>query len=155
MDDKDRVRVDLLKFRRKAYLSYPEGSEERKVFLKIILQNELYNTEKEVPQELCQFIIEGEKIVLKNAIKEFLVGLLIAFSFYAASIMARHAWHGFFTWACVGCALISLFNSGRTLYGYWKYHKSAKVVKQYSNETKQQVSKILEKIKRLEGPRGF
>ena len=72
MDDRDNVRVDLLKFRRKAYLSYPQGSKERKTFLKTILQNELKITKQEMSPDIINLIIEGNKTVLWDCLKMYL-----------------------------------------------------------------------------------
>src|SRR5277367_2070284 len=78
-EDRDNVRIDLLKFRRKAYLSYPIGSPERKTFLRTILQNELRLTKNEMPQYLIDSVIEGEEHVQSDALKSIIFFFFVFF----------------------------------------------------------------------------
>jgi hypothetical protein len=152
MDDKDLIRVDLLKFRRKAYLAYPVGSPERKNFLKTILQNELQLTTKEMPHELINLVMEGDSVIFKNAMKQFAIWGWFAFISVVAFFGLHHVLHSFsFFFLGVGAACLSM--GINYLYGYWLYCKSVKVVKQYSDDMKQYIAKISNDIKRLDGPR--
>jgi hypothetical protein len=153
--DNDNVRVDLLKFRRKAYLTYPENSPERKKFLKTILENELRLTEQEVPQNLVNFLLEEDNFVLHNAIKNI---SLCVFSFIfstAAAWMFHSLFHGFVSSLFVGASIGSVWAGYQYGRDYWQYKKSINVVKQYSNDMKKYMNKITNDIKRLEGPHGF
>jgi hypothetical protein len=149
--DKDQVRVDLLKFRRKAYLSYPEGSPERKKFLKTILENELRLTEKEVPQTLIDFLIEGDKTFLWSTIRKFL-GWFVASMFCLTVFVLIHTKLSLLILipggACLAVGIIYLEK-------YWAYRKNIETVKKYSNDMKKYMNRISNDIKRLEGPYGY
>lgn len=155
-EDKDNVRVDLLKFRRKAFLSYAEGSEERKKFLKTILENELRLTKQEVPHELINFLIEEDGLAWQNATKNIILCIIsLAFSI-AAAILFHTIYHGIVMSIFVGAAIGSAWAAYQYGYDYWKYRKSINIVKQYSNDMNKYMNKITNDIKRLEGPhRGF
>jgi len=151
-DDKDNIRVDLLKFRRKAYLTYPVGSEERKIFLKAVLKHELMLTERDVPQDLINLIIEGGQVVFWDSMKHFLLwlGASTVCGGIFAWLYTLRIFMGFgFLFFGVGCLTIAV----QYLYEYWRYCKSLKTVKKYSNDMQQYINKISNDIKRLEGPR--
>jgi len=155
MEDRDNIRVDLLKFRRKAYLSYSENSPERKKFLKTILENELRFKEKDIPKDLVNFLIEGDRVVLQDTIKEIVLCVIgIALS-WTVAVLGRPLFHGIissiFAGAGIGCLLAAI----RHGYDYFKYRKSLNVIKQYSNDMRQQMNRISNEIKRLDGPYGF
>lgn len=154
MDDKDLIRVDLLKFRRKAFLSYPEGSPERKTFLRVILQNELQVTEHEMPQDFMNLVLEGSGVVLKKLLKDvsFLLGIgLITGATFIETWPKVHSLALIFLITSVGCFVETTMK----IIEYFKYRKSMEVVKEYSNDIKKQVNRISNDIKRLDGPRGF
>lgn len=151
-DDKDNVRVDLLKFRRKAYLSYPEGSIERKNFLKTVLETELRLTEQDIPRELINFIVDGNREAFKKTMKQFFIwfGWAVVNSGIYAWMFSDHKLFSFvFLFTGVGCMTVAF----QHLYEYWAYRKSVKTVKQYSQEMQQYMNRISNDIKRLEGPR--
>jgi len=154
MDDQDSVRVDLLKFRRKAFLSYPEGSPERKTFLKVILQNELRITENEMPQDFMNLVLEGSTEVLKDTLKNVLIllGILFICSYTFIELWPKiHFLAVIFLIGGVGC----IIESGLRIKNYFSYRKSMEVVKQYSNDIKKQMNRISNDIKRLDGPHGL
>jgi hypothetical protein len=63
--DSDLVRVDLLKAKRLIYLSYPEGSQERKDFLYASKLSELNYLTKLVPPDVADFVF-GEYAKLRK-----------------------------------------------------------------------------------------
>jgi hypothetical protein len=152
-DDRDLIRVDLLKFRRKAYLSYPPDSVERKNFLRRVLQNELLFTKMDVPHDLINFIIEGDKTVFNNSIKNFFIRLgwsILSFSAFALIYRILHTNLAFIMFGVgVGYFIVGL----QYLNDYWIYRKSVKTIKKYSNDMQQYINRISNDIKRLEGPK--
>jgi len=153
MIDKDLIRVDLLKFRQKVYLSYPKGSPQRKQFLKTILQTELQLSKKEIPSDLLDFVAGGKKTVLWNSLKYlavwfscFLISCISFFLFYQYSPLASLFLFtgGFFLFLC-----------SEPIKEYWKYHKRVKEIQKYSNDMKLYMAKLTNEIKRLDGPSGF
>ncbi|MGH7974876.1 MAG: hypothetical protein ACREBR_05075 [bacterium] len=56
--DPDNVRVDLLRIKRKLYISYPEGSKERRDFLLASKISELTYLQKLVPAEQAAMVFE-------------------------------------------------------------------------------------------------
>ena len=94
-NDKDLIRVDLLKFRRKAYLSYAENSLERKNFLKIILQNELQLTKSEIPHDLINLVLEGDKVMWWNALKYFGLWICASILFLTMAVLIYPILHSF------------------------------------------------------------
>jgi hypothetical protein len=54
----DQVRVDLLRIKRKLYISYPEGSKERRDFLLATKLNELHYLQKMVAPDLIDMVFE-------------------------------------------------------------------------------------------------
>jgi hypothetical protein len=150
MEDKDNIRVDLLKFRRKAYLEYPEGSPERKNFLKIILQNELRLTEMEMPKEIVTLVIEGDKMVFWQSMRSFSLWAIPAFLLYFIGFLLQK-YHWNFIFYLLGSVLLA--KGTQYFYEYWLYRKSMKTVQQYSQDMNQYINKISNDIKRLEGPR--
>lgn len=152
MDDKENVRVDLLKFRRKAFMSYPEGSNERRNFLKTILQNELRLTEKEVPLELINYIIEGDNVAIHDTIKDVALCSIAAITCGVAAFMFRSLFHGIATSIFIGGSFGCLWAAYQYGYDYFLFRKSVDTVKQYSNDMKKYMNKISNDIKRLEGP---
>jgi hypothetical protein len=150
-EDRDNVRVDLLKFRRKAYLSYPPGSPERKHFLKTVLQNELILAKNDMSQDVINLIIDGDKIVVKDTIKQCIIRFVAAILCAIVFVVTRPIIHNFAFVYLVMSTICSILGFD-SLYDYWKYYKSINVVKKYSNGIKQQMNRITNDIKRLEGP---
>jgi hypothetical protein len=152
MSDPEQIRVDLLKFRRKAYLSYPEGSWQRKTFLKTILQNELRLTKQEMPHDLINFLVEGDKVVLWDMVKQFLSWAAFSALCVIAFAFLHSYWSSFiFLFVGAGSLGVGLFY----IYEYWRYRNSVSKVKKYFNDMQQYMNKISNDIKRLEGPHGF
>jgi len=154
MDNRDNVRIDLLKFRRKAYNSYPEGSMQRKEFLKTILQNELRLTKDDVPHDIINLVIEGQQIVLADTLKKIFGWLalaslnLVLFTYFWPSIR-------YFSSIFIGVGAACLSLAIDKLVEYYRYYKSVDVIKKYSNDINKHMTKISNDIKRLEGPHGF
>lgn len=153
MIDPESVRVDLLKFRQKAFLSYPEGSLERKKFLKTILQNELMLSKQDMPESMVNFLMEGKRVVFWSTIEK-------ASLWFGAACLSAMAF--VFTTNYAPFSFLFLFLSGFFLFRttehireYFKYKKHVKVVEQYSNDMKLYMNKLSNDIRRLEGPRGF
>ena len=154
MDEKENIRVDLLKFRRKAYLSYPEGSNERKTFLKVILENELRHTENDVPPEFMDLILAGSAEVLKSTLKEvfILFGICVLCSFLFVEMWPKiHYLDIIFLVGGAGC----LISSGLKIKDYFRYRKNMGIIEKHANDVKKQMNRISNDIKRLEGPHGF
>lgn len=150
-DEHDRIRVDLLKFRRKAFLSYPEGSLERKTFLKTILQNELRITANEMPQDVLNLAVEGDKFFLRGALTKcapwigFAICMDIAFGFALRYSMFS------FVFLIIGA--IALVAGLEYIVEYFNYRKSVKTIEKYSNDIRKNMDRISGDIRRLDGPR--
>ena len=151
-EDKDNVRVDLLKFRRKAYLSYPENSPERKNFLKTILKNELMLTESEVPASLINFAIEGKGVVFWNAVQKsipwFGIAVLCNILFFILTHYHK-TFAFFFLMFGAGCIGMTI----NYIYDYVLYYQNTKAAQKYLNDMNKYMNKISNEIKKLEGPR--
>jgi hypothetical protein len=150
MEDKDNIRVDLLKLRRKAYLEYPEGSKERKMFLKTILENELKLTEMEMPKEILNLVMEGDKMVFWDSLRKSIAWFGLGVLSYFAAFSLRHSALAIPFYIC-GPFFLGM--GGQYLYEYWLYRESVKSVKKYSQDMNQHINKISNDIKRLEGPK--
>jgi hypothetical protein len=150
-NDKDNIRVDLLKFRRKAYLAYPYGSPERKKFLKVILENELRLTKQEIPQPIIDFVTEGNKTIIWNSLKKFLWCLAASLFCVLVFSFLHSKWSLLILLPGGACLGVGLSYLGQ----YFGYRKSLQTVKQYSDDMNKYVSKISNEIKRLDGPHGF
>jgi hypothetical protein len=147
MIDPENIRVDLLKFRRKAFLSYPYNSPERKNFLKVILQNELMLAGNEVPQDMIHLAISGKNTVFKESIKRFL-------GWFGASALCCLAFaltvhHSLLALAFLSWGGIFMYLGLQRLAAYISYHKNLKIVEKYSNEMKNYMNKLYNDIKRL------
>lgn len=82
--DPDHVRVDLLKVKRKLFISYPEGSKERQVFITTAKVSELAYLQKLMPQETVDFVLEEYEEQRKSEFKGIALCLGVGLS---ASIM--------------------------------------------------------------------
>jgi len=153
MDEQDNVRVDLLKFRRKAFLSYPEGSKERRTFLKTVLSNELRLAQEDVPDEFVNFIVDGKKIVFwsifKDAVGWLGTALLCGILFPILFIKYRQP----LSFILIPIGAVCLAMGLKYFYSYWEYIRSVKIVESYSNGLKKYIDKVSNDIKRLDGPR--
>jgi hypothetical protein len=154
MLDPESIRVDLLKFRQKAYLSYPEGSEERKKFLKTILQNELRLVKQDVPSDLINFLMEGKREVLGKFLKSALIwggSFLISFSAFVWLIFLHSIYFTLFIFPMSYSVIMIVQHLSK----YFTYRKSMKYIEKYSSDMKQYIGKIYSDIRKLDGPRGL
>ena len=150
-DENDRIRVDLLKFRRKAFLSYPEGSPERKTFLKTILQNELRLTTQEMPQDVLNLVVEGDKFFFKQAVKKALPWFGFSICMTAAFAFIFHRSVLSYIFLIMGG--ISMAGGLEHIIEYFNYRESVKIIEEYSNDVRKHMDRISSDIRRLEGPR--
>lgn len=154
-NNRDDIRIDLLKFRRKAYLSYPENSYQRRNFLKMVLSNELRLAKEDIPQDFINFVIDGKKMVFWSAMKK--AGPWLAYSLFCgiAFALLLSVKHNIFSFLLLPIGAICLAMGTQQLQTYWLYRKSIKAVEEYSNDMKKYMSRISNDIKKLDGPRGL
>jgi hypothetical protein len=90
--DPDSVRVDLLKIKRKLFLSYPEGSRERQDFLIASKLSELNYLSKLVPHDVVDLVFEEYHKILKEEITAVAVYLILGTSVSMAMAIFRLAY---------------------------------------------------------------
>jgi hypothetical protein len=90
--DGDLVRVDLLKIKRKLYISYPEGSKERQDFLIASKLSELTYLQKLVEPDQVVMVFEEYARQLKNEVINFILclGLGLSFTFLMLGFHQLH-----------------------------------------------------------------
>jgi len=121
--DPDLVRIDLLRCKRLIYLSYPEGSQERKDFLYASKLSELKYLSKMVPPEIVDMVFDeyaklrknellsiGLSIIAGVSVSVLMLGmhkifpLVWVWKFWYAGIagvfleIIRHSWHMILDW---------------------------------------------------------
>jgi len=87
--DPDYVRVDLLKVKRKLFISYPEGSKERQVFITAAKVSELAYLQQLLPLETTEFIFEEYATHKHNQLKGIVICLGIG-TFLSGTLFALH-----------------------------------------------------------------
>lgn len=87
----DRIRVDLMKLKRKIFLSYPYGSRERKDFLLKNKLNEISFLSKMIPEESATVVFDAYKAALRLELLNIFIALcgggcfaMMMVGFYAA-----------------------------------------------------------------------
>lgn len=90
--DPDLVRVDLLRIKRKLYISYPEGSKERQDFLIASKLAELTYLQKLVEPDTIVMVFEEYAKQLKNEVINFILclGLGLSFTFLMLGFHQLH-----------------------------------------------------------------
>ena len=90
--DPDLVRVDLMRIKRKIYISYPEGSKERQDFLLASKLTELTYLQKLLDPDIVDLAFEEYDKQLKNELINFglCIGLGLCFTFM---FLAYHQLH--------------------------------------------------------------
>jgi hypothetical protein len=78
--DPDHIRVDLLKVKRKIYISYPEGSDERKQFMLAAKMSELSYLQHLVTPDMVDMVFEEYLKVLKAELINFLIAFCLGCS---------------------------------------------------------------------------
>ena len=73
--DPEQVRVDLLRIKRKLYISYPEGSPERKEFMLAAKMSELSYLQNLVTPDMVDIVFEEYIKVLKSEVTQIALGL--------------------------------------------------------------------------------
>jgi len=90
--DPDLVRVDLLRIKRKLYISYPEGSKERKDFLLASKVAELSYLQKLVEPDTVVMVFEEYAKQFKNEVINFILclGLGVTMTFLMLGFHQLH-----------------------------------------------------------------
>lgn len=105
MIEPDRIRVDLLKLKRKLYLSYPFDSRERKDFLMKNKLSEISFLTKLVPEETANLVLEEYKKALQNEIINIFM-LLCLGGCFTVMMLGFHQLHPALKW--LGCWYVPL-----------------------------------------------
>jgi len=79
--DPQSVRVDLLKIKRKLYISYPEGSKERQDFIYASKLSELSYLQKLMDPEVVEVVFEEYEHRVKTELLNILISLALGGSF--------------------------------------------------------------------------
>lgn len=79
--DPDQVRVDLLRVKRKLYISYPEGSKERTDFMLAAKMSELSYLQHLVTPDMVDIVFEEYLKVLKGELLSIFISLCVGGSF--------------------------------------------------------------------------
>lgn len=92
MFDPDYVRIDLLKAKRKLYISYPEGSKERTDFLIASKKAELKHLQTLITPDMAELVYEEYIKQLKSELVNFTVCLLLGICF-SLTLLVFHQSH--------------------------------------------------------------
>lgn len=154
MEDRDQIRVDLLKFRRKAFLSYPENSPERKLFLKTILENELKIVKQELLEESSNTIFNDQNGLVQEHLKYSLLFLAGAVVFLGMGFHYFPAhWVLSILSYLVGNVFVWMFSIHST--SFFHYRKSIQKELTYRKDIKSYAEKITKKLDHLNKSYGF
>lgn len=112
--DPDNVRVDLLRIKRKLYISYPEGSKERQDFLLASKLSELTYLQKLVSPDIVEEVFREYdrqvRLELFNILTSFMFGLIFSvmlFGFH--QLYPTSSWLSLFPLPCgMGIGFASL-----------------------------------------------
>ena len=146
MENPENIRVDLLKFRQKAFLSYPEGSKERKMFIKAALEKELRTVSKETPHELINLVMLKSEAVSRKYLKDFLLWGSLSIACYISYPLIHTLWSLIFLFPASICLSLML----RVVKDYLLYRKDLKEIKTYSKYVQVYMSKLLTGIQKLD-----
>jgi hypothetical protein len=150
MLDPDLIRVDLLRIKRKLYVSYPEGSKERKEFMIAAKMSELTYLQHLVPQETVNLVFEEYFRSLEGEILRFALELLLG-SCLSVMFLALHqlhpanAWFKF--WAIPGIS--GLFSGCTHIYHMIVGWKSIQPFKAEYKILQGKIEKIIKELKEL------
>jgi hypothetical protein len=146
--DSDLVRVDLLKVKRKLYLSYPVGSKERSDFLAASKLSELNYLSKLVPPDLADLVFTEYKKLIRSEVLDILMSLgmgicasLALFSLHTqySSTTFLHFWHLPF-WFGLGISAKHVWNM------VFQWRKMKPFHKEYQ-ELQRRISKLNNELK--------
>jgi hypothetical protein len=150
MDERDNVRIDILKVRQKIFSQYPPGSEEHKAFLKSVKSAELGHLSSTLPPELVNFVMEAAKLIMKHEVKEILkFAIPTAFcglvNYFFATTIVEHV-------LMLVCTLYFAFHCVRHLSHLALQLKDLRDLKDNYSKLRNHMQKLSQDLKRLEGP---
>lgn len=90
--DPDRIRVDLIRAKRQVYISYPEGSPERKEFMLASKMNELRYLQKLAPHDMMDLMLEEYMAVVKLEALQIFTSLALGASL-GLTLLGYHTLH--------------------------------------------------------------
>jgi len=146
--DPDNVRVDLLKIKRKLYISYPEGSKERSDFLYASKLSELTYLQKLVDRDLVEEVFQeysGQiKLEVFNIILSFGIGASLSVMLYGFHQLYTSLWLSLFP-------LPVLVGIGVSIMHIIHIFEQQKQVKPFKDEYKILQAKIQKLVEELKG----
>src|ERR1035437_4316508 len=141
--DPDLVRVDLMRIKRKIYISYPEGSKERKDFLLAFKLNELAYLQKLLDPVMVDLAFEEYNRQLKNEVINFglclVLGLCFTFMF-----LPYHQLHSTNLWLNFWCmpAVIGVLWASTHVYHAVKLWRQFKPFRREYNVIRRKIEKL-------------
>lgn len=143
----DQVRVDLLRIKRKLYISYPEGSKERREFLLASKMSELSYLQKLIAPDLVDLVFEEyakqQKAEAINVVTSFLSGACIAVMLFGYHQLYPHSfWLKLYPLP----AFVGLFYGFTHVMHSFNYWKSLQPFKKEYERLSAKVAKILKEI---------
>lgn len=148
--DPDNVRVDLLRIKRKLYISYPEGSKERSDFLIASKVSELGYLTKLVDPETVRIVFEEYKYRLRSEIYSFLSCIIIGFCL-SMTLLGFHQSHPTNLWLAL-YKLPFLFGvgySGTHIAHFIRDWKDFQPFRHEYENLKKKIAKLMDEIKGL------
>lgn len=149
----DQIRVDLLKVRRKMYLSYPENSQERKNFLLLSKLSELGYLSGIAPEKLANSMFEKYDIAMNRMGVQITLslffGIIFSWLFVITSFMFPNVLFLKFAWIIP--AYLGLTFSLDPIYKVCRFYKAMKPFRDAYLKLKKRVNLLHEETQKLRG----
>ncbi len=143
----DQVRVDLLRIKRKLYISYPEGSKERRDFLLATKLSELNYLQKLVAPDLIDMVFDEYKRQQRaeaiNIVTSFLSGACLTVMLFGYhQLYPNNAWLTMYPFP----AIFGFFYGATHVIHAVKHWQSIQPFKQEYEKLSGKIAKLLKEI---------